>query len=325
SDGTRGGLRERTQEVAAVVDRTMRPAEPCCGLRVDLERDPEALAAALDALRVQHEELVVSERARTDAIFTYAPDAYLITDRAGLVRDANLAALSFFDRELAALVDKPLATLISGQDGPALFEMITNAETASAKKNEQRLRIRFRDEDHAPLATGAVAGHIATNDTLFWRFRVLADEPAKGSRSLAPRSNAVPSSLRILVIAHDDETRSVVTLAASSFDGETRTTDSMTGALEILRSFDADIVVADLFVQGHAGTDIITELRARNHRPIPLGIALSGVASADSRHALAAGFHSFLMKPVTAHSVRNALQATVRVLEKRRKRARKRA
>ncbi len=315
---------ERTREVAAVVDTINRGAEPKDGLRADLERDPEALAAALEALRVQHEELVVSERARTDAIFTYAPDAYLVTDRAGLVREANLTALSYFDRELAALVDKPLATLVAGQDGPALFEMMTNVNAANAKKNERRLRVRFRDEDHPPLAIGALVSHIAPNDTLFWRFRVLAEEPTSALSSLAPRANAEPSSLRILVIAHDDETRSVVELAASSFDCEIRTADSMAGALVVLRSYEADIVVADLFVQSNAGSDIITELRARNHRPIPLGVALSGVASADSRHALAAGFHSFLMKPVTVHSVKNALQATMRVLEKRKKRARKR-
>jgi len=102
-----------------------------------------------------------------------------------------------------------------------------------------------------------------------------------------------------------------------------RRTDSIDGALEALRSFAVDIVVADLFIRTEHGADIVTELRARNHRPMPLGIAMSGIAAADSRHAIAACFHSFLTKPLNVESMKSAFAATIRVLAKRSQKLRK--
>jgi len=59
----------------------------------------EELRVADDELRNQNEELVAGrqaleeERQRYQELFELAPDAYLITDHVGVVREANQAAL----------------------------------------------------------------------------------------------------------------------------------------------------------------------------------------------------------------------------------------
>ncbi len=78
----------------------------------ELLQEPDVLRDALAELRVQHEELIVAEeelraqveelgrvsiafeaeRVRYADLFDRAPDPFLVTDRAAVVRDANSAA-----------------------------------------------------------------------------------------------------------------------------------------------------------------------------------------------------------------------------------------
>src|SRR5690606_21583456 len=102
------------------------------GPRTTLHQDPSALREALEELRVQHEELVVAEeelRAQLDELgrmglrleaereryadlFERAPDAYLVTDRFGVIRDANAAAVRLFCLEIRYLRGKPMSAFV---------------------------------------------------------------------------------------------------------------------------------------------------------------------------------------------------------------------
>jgi len=73
---------------------------------------------ALEELDVMWEELqgqaalLSRERERYSEFFDYAPDAYLITDAGGNVREANRAALELLAAPQDALLGKPLSEFI---------------------------------------------------------------------------------------------------------------------------------------------------------------------------------------------------------------------
>lgn len=76
----------------------------------------EELRVADEELRVQNDELVASrqaidrERIRYRELFDFAPDAYLVTDYHGTIRDANIAAGRLLGVEPRFLSGKPIQT-----------------------------------------------------------------------------------------------------------------------------------------------------------------------------------------------------------------------
>jgi PAS domain S-box-containing protein len=110
----------------------------------------EALETTLEELRVAVEELrqtnealrdsraeVEAERRRYRDLFEFAPDAYLVTNLLGVIREANQAALAQFNIEARFLVGKPLVLFlpddirstfrteigrVRDQAGPSTFE-----------------------------------------------------------------------------------------------------------------------------------------------------------------------------------------------------------
>jgi len=77
---------------------------------------------ALEELDVMWEELqgqaalLVRENERYAEFFQYAPDAYLITDAGGNIREANEAALELLKTPREAAIGKPLAEFIAADD-----------------------------------------------------------------------------------------------------------------------------------------------------------------------------------------------------------------
>jgi PAS domain S-box-containing protein len=81
---------------------------------------------ALEELDVMWEELqgqaalLLRENARYAEFFQYAPDAYLITDAGGSIREANQAALELLHAPRDAVVGHPLSQFI-GEDDRVAF------------------------------------------------------------------------------------------------------------------------------------------------------------------------------------------------------------
>ena len=82
----------------------------------------EVLQVAVEELMIQNEELaatrlrIESERQRYENLFDLTPDAQLVTDFGGTIREANRAACKFFSLPQKFLVGKPLIVFIVEQD-----------------------------------------------------------------------------------------------------------------------------------------------------------------------------------------------------------------
>lgn len=90
-----------------------------------LQNALEELHVAEEEIKAQNEELAIArneveaERQRYQDLFEFAPDGYLVTDPAGVVRESNHAAASLLNVPKSALIGKPLANYIDPKDRPA--------------------------------------------------------------------------------------------------------------------------------------------------------------------------------------------------------------
>src|SRR5213082_4161123 len=109
--------------VSAVRDLMIKRLE-AESLDADAKREMEM---ALEELDVMWEELqgqaalLVRENARYAEFFEFAPDAYLITDAGGGVREANQAARELLQSSRDDIVGKPLSAYVAPEDRVAFL------------------------------------------------------------------------------------------------------------------------------------------------------------------------------------------------------------
>ena len=122
-----------------MLKRLLRPA-----LDSDSKRDAEMAVKTLDLLWEQLEgetELLAREHERYLAFFENAPDAYLITDIGGSVREANRAALEVLRLPLEQVKGKSLIHMLPEQDKTAfltrLVALMTDPAAASWRSHIQ--------------------------------------------------------------------------------------------------------------------------------------------------------------------------------------------
>ncbi|HXN33925.1 MAG TPA: PAS domain-containing protein [Polyangiaceae bacterium] len=133
----------RPASLAAEPAPSLQTAEP-----VVREREEE-LALAAEELRVQQDqlelacELLERERAKYMDLFEQSPDAYVATDMAGLITNANVAAGALFGVEPGLLVGKPLISFVARQDTRAFREELRELKDAPDVRS-MTLRMRPR-------------------------------------------------------------------------------------------------------------------------------------------------------------------------------------
>jgi PAS domain S-box-containing protein len=130
--------------------------------------DPAALRAAFEALRAQHEELMVAdeelreqldetgrlgvaleaERERYADLFALAPDAIVVTDTFGMIHEANDAAAQLFRIDRRFLRAKPLAALVPSTAGDVIHDLLRDARGCA---DAIALRVRQRGGGEVPV------------------------------------------------------------------------------------------------------------------------------------------------------------------------------
>jgi PAS domain S-box-containing protein len=115
----------------------------------DLKLAVEELRVADGELRQQNEELgaahlqVDAERQRYQELFELAPDAYLVTNLVGIIREANQSASRLFRISTEYLAGKALATYVAAEDRARFRSLLSDpASTPAARTAPFRLRIR---------------------------------------------------------------------------------------------------------------------------------------------------------------------------------------
>jgi PAS domain S-box-containing protein len=120
------------------------------------EHTVEQLRAALEELRVADEELrqqneeliathaqVETERRRYQELFQLAPDAYIITDLAGIITEANESASRLFGIPPRFLPGKALAAYISTEDRPR-FRSLLSVQKVTEHGRSMPFKLRTR-------------------------------------------------------------------------------------------------------------------------------------------------------------------------------------
>jgi PAS domain S-box-containing protein len=144
------------------------------------------LGTALEELRVTEEQLradeasvgtVLSDRARYRALFEEAPVAYLVTDRDGLVRQANQRASALLGVDRHWLLSKPLASFVLLEDRKAFRQRLLRARIPAGEW-DLRLQPRMGAAVRVRAMVGTMADPDGASAGLTWLLRELPREAA---------------------------------------------------------------------------------------------------------------------------------------------------
>jgi PAS domain S-box-containing protein len=149
----------------------------------DLRGSARLRADELQELRVQvdslrHESAMLQrERSKYVDLFRYAPDAYLVTDPAGVISEANLAAGALFRAEPSSLAGRSLIALVTQQDArhcESFLETLKRLDGPDAE-TAARVVLRIRPRGHSVFVVFArvtvVAGDGPEPVALRWTLR----------------------------------------------------------------------------------------------------------------------------------------------------------
>ena len=152
-------------------------------MKSELEILNEEIGVAEEELRAQHEELVLahtalaSERAVYQELFHSAPVPYIITDRTGVISNANLAASRALGVRSGRLEGKPLAVFIDGPTRGAFRRELFRVAGDPAGSHRMSVRVVGRDE--APRTMSAIVAAVRDRGDKITEFRwLLVDESA---------------------------------------------------------------------------------------------------------------------------------------------------
>src|SRR6266540_2586707 len=153
------------------------------------------LSTALEELRVTEEQLrsdgtylnaVEGERERYRALFEEAPSAYLVTDREGLVRQANLRASSLLGVDRQWLAGKPLASFVQLADRRAFRQLLLRPDRLEGVELDLRLQPRHGFGVRVRALAGSLRDPSGAGTALAWLLRELPASASGLAGLLAP-------------------------------------------------------------------------------------------------------------------------------------------
>ncbi|MEH1934917.1 MAG: PAS domain S-box protein [Nostoc sp.] len=138
----------------------------------ELQQALEELQVVEEELRQQNEELAVArelvelERQRYQDLFEFAPDAYLVTDAAGIIQEANKAAATLLAVEQKYLVNKPLNLFIAQEDRQTFTTRLNNSQQVQ----EWEVYLKPREGTAFPVSIRAAAMYDSEGKQVGWRW-----------------------------------------------------------------------------------------------------------------------------------------------------------
>jgi PAS domain S-box-containing protein len=148
----------------------------------ELRHTVAQLQAVEEQVHQQHTELVETrqqvemERAHYTALFDLAPDAYLVTNAAGVIQEANRAAVALLAISPEVLVGKPLLLWIAKEDRLAFHTQLSRL-TQEQQIHDWELWLQPQQGSVFPVSiTVAVRQHPQEQQpVLYWLLRNLTE------------------------------------------------------------------------------------------------------------------------------------------------------
>ncbi|MGF1479524.1 MAG: PAS domain S-box protein [Cyanophyceae cyanobacterium] len=133
----------------------------------------EQLTDCLEELQVQNEELLathwlVQENQRYQDLFEFAPDGYLVTDRKGIIQEANSAAATLLNMRQQFLIGKPLLVYIAS----AARQTYERRLMQTQQFQEWDLCLQPREGQPFPASVRISAIFNAQNELVGWRWLI---------------------------------------------------------------------------------------------------------------------------------------------------------
>ena len=159
----------------------------------ELRSAVEELRGVEEELRAQNEELVTAhldieiERQRYQELFDLAPDAYVVTNLAGIIDEANLSASRLLGIAREFLIGKALAAYIATEDRVRFRSLLNTRDRAgSSRPLAFRIRARGGANLHAELTYSIIDDHRGTPTGFRWIVRDVTEQErmARQIRSL---------------------------------------------------------------------------------------------------------------------------------------------
>jgi PAS domain S-box-containing protein len=199
-------LNEFSRQLESMHARFMQLCPPNGVDRGDLqsvwEETSEALGVTMEELRVAEEELrqqtdelvesrqtIEAERQRYQDLFDFAPDGYLVTDLAGVIREANRAAGELLGIAARYLMGKPLASYIAMDDRATFRGGLTRLLREGRRENWiVRVQPRRGGSFDAAVTAAVVRDWDGAPSSLRWLFREISGglgvNPGVASRAI---------------------------------------------------------------------------------------------------------------------------------------------
>jgi PAS domain S-box-containing protein len=155
----------RLADMRRRVEQLLDGAEAGGGPLEELLASVEELRVAEEDLRGQNEELTAAhlqiqeERRRYQQLFHYAPDAYLLTDLAGIVREANWSAARLLNVQPQFMPGKAIVSLVAPEDRARIRAELGRWQSEPTPKSlEVRLQPRRGEPFDAAITLSVARG-----------------------------------------------------------------------------------------------------------------------------------------------------------------------
>jgi PAS domain S-box-containing protein len=132
---------------------------------VELRLALEELRAAEEELRLQHEHLALLKQALEikhrmyEELFEFGPDAYFVTDKAGIIHDLNSAAAELLQASKTFLRGKPLVLFIEQEELGSFLSVMNRVKNTISDKHisfETRAHTQNKQLFHAMVTVGII-------------------------------------------------------------------------------------------------------------------------------------------------------------------------
>lgn len=178
----------------------------------ELDRALEEMTAADEEMRVQNEALLdvqeqlVIERERFERLFREAPEPYIATDDAVVIRHANRAAALLLRVPEERLIGRPLAVFTGISDRRKLRRFVQQAITTRGM-HELEMEVRTRTDARVAVRARVIADRTGADAMVLWLLtdltvaaRARAAEQELG-RERAARIEAIEGARRLRFLA----------------------------------------------------------------------------------------------------------------------------